>query len=94
MLTIHLTPVVIELKVSVQVGHVVRSHVSPNDGLKEPTIVPRGITLDHLVEGLVIALQECLLDLNKIHLKGGREEGREGGGRERGGEGGREGGRK
>ena len=71
--------VVIELKVSVQVGHVVRSHVSPNDGLEEPTIVPRGITLDHLVEGLVIALQECLLDLNKIHLKGGREGGREGG---------------
>ena len=62
---------------------ILASHLPPDDGLEEPAVVPRGVTFNHLVEGLVIALQERLFDLNKIHLKrrkrGPKERGREGG---------------
>ena len=75
---------------------ILASHLPPDDGLEELAVVPGGVTFNHLVEGLVIALQECLFDLNKIHLKGRKrgpkEGGREGkGGRRRKGRRGREG---
>ena len=72
---------------------ILASHLPPDDGLEEPAVVPGGVTFNHLVGGLVIALQERLFDLNKIHLKGrkrgqkkegGRELGREGEGRREG----------
>ena len=61
------------------------SHLPPDDGLEEPAVVPGGVTFNHLVEGLVIAFQECLFDLNKIHLKG-RKRGQKKEGKEREGE--------
>jgi len=38
------------------------------DALEELPVVPRGISFHHLVQGLVIAIQEGFLDLHQVNL--------------------------
>ncbi len=49
-------------------GGITAALVTADDTLQELPIVPRGVSLDHLEQGLVVALQEGFLDLNKVPL--------------------------
>ena len=48
-------------------------NVAPNNGTEKLLVVTRRVPLDHLIERLVVLLQEGLLDLDKINLQRDRE---------------------
>ena len=46
-----------------------RLDLSSNNGLKKTTVISRSVSLDHLVEGLVVAIKEGFLHLNQVNLE-------------------------
>ena len=46
-----------------------RSDLSAHDSLEKSAVVAWGVSFNHLVEGLVVALQEGLLHFNQVNLQ-------------------------
>ena len=62
------TPAPLELASYTALWSDSRLDLSSNNGQEKLAVIPWGVSLDHLVEGLVIALQESLLYLHQVNL--------------------------
>lgn len=55
---------------NVSLSHTRHKLVAPNNAQEELPVVTRSVPLNHLVQCLVVPLQECRLDLHQVHLQG------------------------